>query len=232
MTKKFPDWTPKGLLKFIENSDGNDDQYTQLAHRLILYPDMRYVWPELEKRRSHLAEGMQNVDVGDILITCVIGCLNNAQQQIERNERLELYKDIKSSGSNFISLIKEVNLDASVNEMYEALTNKSEWFGLESWMDDQRYINNNEPLLSDAINYILNFVQTSIDDIEREKHVLPYKNSKNAQRIAFIRYLGFFFKANFGQFMYRTIATVTRATLDEEDIDENMVRDALKKRGG
>ena len=222
MPEKFPDWAPKDLCELYIRNDFNHEQERDLAYSLITYNGMRNVWPQLERRRSNLTIGAQNIDIGYLLLIFVERSLDDAQVQLERIEDLPLYKEISDTGKRFATLIKNHELNPSLTRLDKHLVDSPDWIGM---LD---LIAEDDKSLAEAVLYIVKCSDNNIKIIENNKYLLPYRNIKNAQRVAFIRALSNYFLSNFGQKMYRTLATITRATLMDEGVDEGIVGDALK----
>ena len=86
---------------------------------------------------------------------------------------------------------------------------------------------------------LANLLLKYAEDVEREKtaleqesQLLPYQNIKNPQRVAFIRALSLYFKKDYDGYLYRTLATISRVILEDENIGDSTVKDVLRNWSG
>ena len=231
---QYPLWAPKGLCQYHKAiSEGKKPlnhlfdiniSYKNIKHehvieRLIFYQDMKHVWPQLKR---HAIETDESRDIGITLssiITIALSELNCIRLESTKQQVVRL-KKIEKASSKLSTLIKNSEFDYSPNRFHPNYKETDEHTSyLEEW---QGYT------ISSVLFQVAEEAKTMAASANDEQPLLRYPNIENALRVAFIRVLSRLFIRFFGRPLYRTLATVSRAVLDDEGINENTVRDALK----
>ena len=143
-----------------------------------------------------------------------------------KKEKKEFYRAVKKQALDLSNLIKKTEYDYTPRRYHPDFDQHG---------DDGFYLVDDAKVGFEMSNVLLSLsheaemAEAMVDD---ETQVLPYPNIKNAQRTAFIRVLSLNFMKDYNSYLYRTQATLSRCVLNDSDIDESTVKDALRNWSG
>lgn len=220
------EWTPSDLLELYHSLDKYKDDLSVPAtgrdaiaaiRGLITRPEMKRVWPELEKALPRNT-GREADNIGLTLAAMVIKSLGVASRSLESQTQIvDRFADIRRLARKLSRRIKDTELDASPYWFSEVREHRAQRFS-------------GQELLGFTMANILSRLAKEADELARNAPatLVPHPRRTNARRVAFVRTIGPLFKEHFGDYLYGTLATVASIALDDADIDSDKVRFILR----
>lgn len=205
--EKYPEWLPR-CVREVHNAIHPCPPYVELVERLVSHPDMKHVWREVYKRRQDLC--------GALLIK-IMGCYSVAVE--EHKTRRQKAKEFGNFANSMEKLAKEVgrtHLDV-FQYFVQYLTPQNR-------IEERRYAY----FTADVLSALAQTARKKAEATLLSPEIISQPNIKRAKQLVFIRDLGQHFKAIFGSYLYRTLATITRVAFDDPEIDESYVKDAFR----
>lgn len=240
MTIKFPDWAPSTLIEYYRRffDEPNSNWYRTLSRETLIalttHKEMKSVWSMLNARRilgqcdetqeKGICDGVMAFFLFQEILSALVETM---QRQTTKSEDVEKYLDIAKSARLLAVKLSQSSLDLSPlywfpNEgeiEYRALDENSQEFL------ERLYIKHDHPTLST----ILNTMAIDADAAAKHESTRPRLSSRSTTtpKTIFIRALYPYWIKTFGGELARTFAALCRVVLNDTNIGEDDIKNAL-----
>ena len=232
---KYPSWAPPDLREYHEKMiTGNKhvphpkhfpsddhmyldismptDEMVDVLERLITFERMKHVWPQLRKRTNEPS-------IGVLLFLQVRHALFRVQSrgQETRAELKDRYSRIRKAARELAIAVQNSKFDISPSAFSGV---EEAWFPLNADFHQGFTVANFAKNLADA-------AKIAHENLDHEDLLVLHPRRGSAERTAFIRALADEFASTYDALLYRTLANVASAVLDDLNISEPTVIQAL-----